>query len=103
MLQFSRYVTKGVSTMSKGQRIIVGLLTATVALLVLNLMPEPAQAQVNPHTVTPNAVALGIVGDPGVNAGFVFRLWSDGVLETKRYSVNFCGEDRWCAWEIVPD
>ncbi len=28
-----------------------------------------------------------------VGAGFVFRLWSNGVLETKRYSVKLCGED----------
>ena len=74
--------------MTNGQRAIATLLAVVVLLLVINILTNvpgqeaAAQAQMQPHL--PRVVAISTDTMPGGEFSRVFRLWSDGSIDTTR-------------------
>ena len=67
--------------MTKGQRTIVALLAAGAVLLGLNLgIRRTASAQAQPPPFAPRVVGIALENTR------VWRIWSDGVIETRRFN-----------------
>ena len=84
--------------MTKALLAVVAVLLAVNAVGSLPSQQAKAQPVLNP----PPPRVIQVVQTESV--GVIFRLWSDGIIETTGYggSGDLCDPD-WCPWELVPD
>ena len=88
--------------MSKGQRTIASLVAVIAVLLfILSGRPQTPEAIAHANLAPPTRVIQVLQID---SVGVIFRLWSDGTIETTGYDLvgDLCAPE-WCPWALVPD
>ena len=75
------------------------LLAVVAVLLGLNLWHSTAKAQ---PQVPPRVIQIEASGG-SVTQHYVYRLWSDGLVERQYWCGSAsCCDDGWCGWLTVP-
>lgn len=81
---------------------VVALLALTGGLISSYAMGDAGEPGPTPGPV-PTVIGIAAHGDSVTHDSFIYRIWSDGLVEKNRATSSSCGFENWCGWTVVAD